>query len=103
MIENKQQQPILIGSFSGVLNKGVHSPLRKLAFPEMQDQPIANSADLLRGRRKSKRVRLKLKRRRQMLGEIIPVMPARVQVKLMRTAARSQQLVKLRVALVEAK
>src|SRR5208282_6829291 len=60
-------------------------------------------ADLLRRRRKSKRMRLKLERRRQVLGEILPVMPARVKMKFVNDPARSQQLVKLRVALIEPK
>jgi hypothetical protein len=33
MIENKQQRPMLIASFSGVLSGGVHPPIRRLAFP----------------------------------------------------------------------
>jgi hypothetical protein len=36
MIENKQQRPMLIASFSGVLSGGVHPPIRKLAFPALR-------------------------------------------------------------------
>src|ERR1700722_797726 len=48
-------------------------------------------------------MRLKLKRSRQVLCEILPVMTAGIQVKFMGNAARRQQLVELRVAFIEAK
>src|SRR5271170_2684539 len=68
-----------------------------------QNQTTTNNADLLRGHRKSKRTRLKLKRSRQMLGEITPIMPTRIQMKFMRDPARRQQLVELGRALIEPK
>src|SRR5271170_3603179 len=68
-----------------------------------QNQTTTNNADLLRGHRKSKRMRLKLKRSRQMLGKITPIMPARVKMKFMRDPARVQQLVELRGALIKPK
>ena len=41
MIENKQQRPILIASFSGVLGDGLNSPIRRLAFPGVRGSPLA--------------------------------------------------------------
>src|SRR5271156_639458 len=35
MIENKQQRPILIGSFSGVFSGGVQSPISRSASPAL--------------------------------------------------------------------
>ena len=54
-------------------------------------------------RRQTERMRQKLERRGQVLGEILPIMSAGVKVKLMRYPARGQQLVELLVALVEPK
>ena len=66
-------------------------------------QRRADDAKLFRRARQSERMRLKLKRRRKMLGEILPVVAARIQMKLVRDAVRRQQLVELLAALVESK
>jgi len=59
MPENKQQQPILIASSSGVLSAGVHSPItqRGMALPSVQNQTTSNGAALLRGCGKSQSMR----------------------------------------------
>src|SRR5208282_5804882 len=98
MTENNHHRPILIASFSGVSAsrpRFMHYDRRLL-----QNQTAINIVDLLRGSRQSKRMRLKLKRRRQMLGKVLPIMPAGIKMKLVRDPARRQQLVELHAALV---
>ncbi len=39
MIENKQQRPILIASFSGVLSDALNSHVRRFASPQARGLP----------------------------------------------------------------
>jgi hypothetical protein len=51
MIENKQQRPILIASFSAVLGGGVNSPIRRFAFSGVRgacETPFEPALSLLR-------------------------------------------------------
>src|ERR1700678_2210943 len=68
-----------------------------------QHPTATNSVALIRGTRQTKLMRLKLKRRGEVLSAILPIVPARIKVKLMHNAARRQQLVELLVALIEPK
>src|SRR5271155_1062798 len=84
MIENKQQRPMLIATIFGVF--GARQSQRRL------------SEDLLRGSRQTKRMRLKLKRRRQVLSKIFPILSAGIKMKLVyhsprRPVSRHESLV----------
>ena len=109
MTENKHQRPKLIASFSGTFRKFALGSIGNLACARrfcIVAQPLLAvlfGVDLLRGSRQPKRMRLKLERRRQMLRKILPIMPARVQMKLMRYPMRRQQLIELHAPLVKPK
>jgi hypothetical protein len=79
---------VLIGRFSSVLRGGGEFAHQVTGVRRAAHQTTTKSVDLLRGGRKSQTARLKLKRSGQVLGEIIPIVAAGVEMKLMRNAAR---------------
>src|SRR5277367_1640060 len=74
MIENKQRRPMLIATIFGV-------------FWGRQSQRRP-SEDLLCGSRQTKRMRLKLKRRRQVFSKIFPITSAGIKMRLVYHAPR---------------
>src|SRR5579863_5007790 len=106
----------LIASFSAVLgcrreyaNQEIGVPRSALLtghesrFTSHESRFTWHRANLFHGCRKSKCMRLKFERGGEMLGEIIPIMAAGIEMEFVRNAACRQQLVELLVALVEAK